>query len=146
MDLITNLGINATIFYQFGIFLIAYLALNQFIFTPYIKAFEEREARTSGQTKAAEDSIGETQQLRDEYARLLRQQMEQTQAIFAAAKKEASLQYQETLERAKAVSRQELDKNRMEISNQVEVAKARIAEEARMLSAVIAEKIVGREL
>ena len=146
MDLITNLGINGTIFYQFVIFLVAYLALNHFVFKPYVAAFEEREARTSGQTKAAEGAFDEAKKLKEEYAEMMRAQLEETQSFYSSAKKEAGDEYNKIVEAAKGKAKSEIDKAKIEISNQMSAAQTSVEAEAKALAGIITEKVVGREL
>lgn len=146
MDLITNLGINGTIFYQFVIFLVAYLALNQFVFKPYIAAFEERESRTSGQTKAAETSFEDATRLKEEYANMMKAQLEETQAFYTKAKKEAGEEYNKIVEAAKIQAKTEIDKAKIEITNQMSAAQTSVEAEAKALASIITQKVVGREL
>ena len=146
MEILAALGVNSTIAIQFCVFLVAFLVLNLLVFKPYLAAYEERERRTSGQTKAAEGLFAEANKLKEDYASRARTQLEETQAVYAGAKKEAGSVYQEKVEAAKKEANAEVDKARVEISNQLSAASANIKAEVSNISGIISEKLIGREL
>lgn len=146
MEILASLGVNSTIGIQFCIFLVAFLVLNLLVFKPYLAAYEEREKRTSGQTKAAEGLFEEANKLKEEYASMARTQLEESQAIYAQAKKEAGSVYQEKVDEAKKVASSEVEKARIEIANQLSAASTNIKSEVSSISGIISEKLIGREL
>lgn len=146
MEILAALGVNSTIAVQFGIFLVAFFALNFMVFKPYLAAYEEREKRTSGQTKSAENLFNEANQLKESYSEMARAQLEQTQEFYAEAKKEAGKLYQEKVEEAKKKASGEVDKARVEITNQLSAASNNIKQEVGSISGMISEKVIGREL
>lgn len=146
MEILAALGVNSTIGIQFCIFLVAFLVLKILVFKPYLAAYEEREKRTSGQTKAAEGLFEETNKLKEEYAGMARAQLEESQQIYAASKKDAGSVYQQKVDEAKKVASGEVDKARVEIANQLSAASSNIKTEVSSISGIISEKLIGREL
>jgi hypothetical protein len=54
IEILTGLGINSSVFFQFGIFFIAFISMKYIVFTPYLNAYNERQKRTVGGQEEAE--------------------------------------------------------------------------------------------
>ena len=54
MELLTQLGVNQTIWIQLATFFICFVFLKYFLFDPYFAAYNERKDRTLGQSELAE--------------------------------------------------------------------------------------------
>ena len=77
---------------------------------------------------------------------MARSQLEETQKIYAQAKKEAGAVYQEKVEAAKGEASVEVNKARVEISNQLSAASSSVKMEAEQITKIISDKLIGREL
>ena len=95
LDILIALGINKTVFAQFAIFIIAFIFLKYFIFTPYLKAYEERRRRTMGSVGVAKELQQEITELETQFSQEARQLNEKIKVAFdekrALASKESSL-------------------------------------------------------
>lgn len=145
MDILTNLGINSTVGIQFLIFLVAYMALKTLVFSPYVRALEERENRTSGQEEAAEGLQAKTLELTEKYSEMARTQTAKVQDLFAAAKKDANAEYQRLIADAKSQAQSEVENSRSKIQSEIEMAKESIKAEIPAVSQLITAKVIGRE-
>ena len=67
MEILAQLGLNVSFFFQFVIFAIAYIALSQILFKPYTAAYKQRESRTKGGEEIAQETEKVTQELRKRY-------------------------------------------------------------------------------
>ena len=67
MAMLSQLGIDGSIFFQIAIFCVAYFTLSRVVFMPYASAYEQRISRTSGDEEVAQEAIKKAQDLRTQY-------------------------------------------------------------------------------
>ena len=67
-ELITNLGIDKTLWVQFAAFIVLFLWMRFVFFAPFLKIIKEREAKTSGSKDVAEQLQSTAAQKEEEYA------------------------------------------------------------------------------
>ena len=66
VEIFGKLGIDGTIFFQFGIFLVLAIALNKILFKPLQDVIQEREDKTTGLKGKADKILLEAEQLKEE--------------------------------------------------------------------------------
>jgi len=89
LDILISLGVNKTVFPQAAIFLVAFIFLKFFIFSPYLKAYEERRKRTVGSAGVAKELQDEIARLESEYAVEAKSINEKIKQIFDAKNSQA---------------------------------------------------------
>jgi F-type H+-transporting ATPase subunit b len=146
MALLKSLGIDFTLWIHVGCFAVAYLALSNLIFKPYLKALAERESRTVGGEEQAAQLLSEADainteyetkakavsaSIRAEYEKNRLQAMKESEALLAAARMEAG-----TL----------LEKSRARIASEIASAKSLLSAEVPSITSAIASKMAGKEI
>ena len=89
MDILSALGVDATLGIQFIIFLVSYVFLVNVVFKPYHRAYEERVKRTLGNAEFAERILAETKELEIEFEQKARLLNYETKGIFDSERSEA---------------------------------------------------------
>ena len=143
---LTALGINNTLFIHFAIFMIAYLALSQLIFRPYLRALEERERRTVGSADLTAKIVEETESLRAEYQAKARQINSEIKAVMDAAKKEALELYQTEVQLAQRIYSEKLDELKVRIESARKQSLAQVDQEVDSVSRAISDRLLGRNV
>ncbi|NQY99165.1 MAG: ATP synthase F0 subunit B [Bdellovibrionales bacterium] len=146
MEIFATLGINQTVFIQFGIFMIVYLVLSNMLFKPYLAAFTKRKEQTVGKTDLAERFIKETEELEAEFATKAREMNKQTKEIFDSSRTEALKKYDDVVLEARGKANKILDAARTEIETQVSAARQQLDSEIPAVTQTINAQIVGKEL
>ncbi len=82
LDILMALGVNKTVFAQFAIFLIAFIFLKYFIFSPYLAAYEERRRRTMGSAGVAKELQNEIVKLETDFSTQARALNDQIKVVF----------------------------------------------------------------
>ena len=65
VEIFGKLGIDGTIFYQFGIFVILAVALKKLLFAPLQSVIQEREEKTTGLESKADNILKEANYFND---------------------------------------------------------------------------------
>lgn len=146
MEIFKTLGINETIFMQFGIFMVVYLFLSNVLFKPYLKAFTKRKEQTVGKTDLAERFIEEAKELEVEYSTKARAMNQKTKEIFDASRSEALKAHDEVVAEARDKAKGIIETTRKEIETQVEAARQQLDTEVPAISKSINQQVIGKEL
>lgn len=141
MAVLEQLGINHTIFFQLGIFLFTLIVLGGFVFTPFLRLAEQREARTDGGLGDADSLRREAEELREKYEKCARDLSSETRSIFEAARAQAARQSSEEISRERAQLDAHIKEFRRELSQQVEAAKRDLSAGVPELAGAIRKKI-----
>jgi len=123
IEILKSLGINETLFFQFGIFSIAYLSMNFIVFRPYLRAYNERVRRTLGSQKETQEILQQADQKEQEYKILVKKLNRVIKSIFHKLKMEAEKDSEKILLQAKKDS--ELQSKDLSEQLELSVAKAR---------------------
>ena len=70
VEILGKLGIDGTIYYQFGIFIILAIALKKILFSPLQNVIESRESQTTGLQGAADKIIHEANQIKEDVEKI----------------------------------------------------------------------------
>ena len=68
LEILTSLGIDATVLYQFLIFFVAFFSMNHIVFKPYLKAYDERLRRTDGGEEQAKNLQDAAAKIEEQYS------------------------------------------------------------------------------
>lgn len=142
-DLQRQLGIDATFFPQFAIFIFIFLWLRFVYFSPYLKLILKRENSSDG-------AMGEAQKLDEESSRLEQAREEtllaarkragaQRDAVLAQARKEAN----ELVSKARDEAKQKLEKSRESAQKSSETELASLKAQVGGLSSMLVQKLTN---
>jgi F-type H+-transporting ATPase subunit b len=146
MEILSALGVNWTIWIQLGCFVVAYLALSQLIFKPYLAALHERNQRTIGNEEYADRVIEETHQLQGRYEERAREINQQYKSIYDRSRVEATREHDQIVLRARQEAMKLIEQNRIAIEKEVRAAKDELSQQVPVVGLAIASKLVGKEL
>lgn len=136
------LDLDITMFIQFGIFVLVFLALRKFILKPYFKAYDEREKRTLGAQQEAKDLAEKAAAATSEYESA-------RQKAYAAAENERRIKLNEAnkdatalIEKARKEIQLDIAAKQAEFSTELEMARKSASPEIDAISEQIASKIL----
>jgi F0F1-type ATP synthase membrane subunit b/b' len=146
MNILTALGVNSTLWIQLGCFLVAYVALTQLVFKPYMAAFHERITRTIGNEEYAQRILQEVADLQTQYEVRARELNDETKSIFDQTRVAAMRDYDKTISAARQETTDLLEKTRIQIAVNIREAQTAVMREAPDVGRVIASKLMGKEV
>ncbi len=123
IDILKDIGINETLFFQVGLFFIAWLAMNCIVFRPYLMAYEERIRRTLGSQEETRDILKQAEKKEQEYKALARKLNGDIHSAFAESNTKAKKKTEEILLQARGDS--ELQNGKLRKQMELSVAQAR---------------------
>jgi F-type H+-transporting ATPase subunit b len=131
---------------QMIIFLVAYLALSQLIFRPYMKAFIERQKSTEGNAELAERLLLETAQLQREYEKQAKDLNSKFKAIYEESRGQAVHERDQIISKARSDVEASLESSKEAIQNAIGSAQKELEKEIPFISSAVTGKLLGREL
>jgi F-type H+-transporting ATPase subunit b len=144
MAILEQLGINQSVFFQFGIFILSLVVLSQIVYGPYFAALEEREKRTKGGEDLAQELLKQATDLRAEYATKARQVSGDIKTIFDTYRETATKEYEGIVSNARAESQKTVEEARSLVSAQIADAAKKIKDEAPLVAQSITQKLLAR--
>ncbi len=146
MEILTALGVNATVGIQFVIFLITYLVIYFVLIKPYFEAFLVREEKTVGQTEDAERLISEAQQLQAEYEKKAREISQSYKVIYDQNRLEATKEYDRLVADARLQAKKISEEAALRIGSEMSQAQSKLSQEIPQISKEIMVKLIGKEI
>ena len=144
MAVLEQLGINQTVFIQFFIFLIAFVALSQLVFTPYAKAFEHREEKTKGGEELAIELQRQSVELISKYEIRARQVSGEIKTIFDSYRDQANKECEAIVSKARAESQKIIEEARARMVVESTEAAEKLRSELPKISAAITAKLLAK--
>lgn len=138
------ISLNATIFVQVTLFLLLLFILNRVMIQPLHRLILEREAfftEKREQLAAVHEAI---QRLADDYEARLRQAEREARENQLGVRKTASDEARQLVDRTQEQVAAVHEKVRSEVAQELAKARRMIAEQAQLVSANVAEKVLGR--
>jgi F0F1-type ATP synthase membrane subunit b/b' len=108
LDILIALGVNKTVFAQFVIFIVAFIFLKYFIFSPYLAAYEERRRRTVGVVGAGKELQQEIETLEAQFAKEARSLNDQIKVVFDEKRSKAQKESAVLISEAQKVAHEKL--------------------------------------
>ena len=139
-----NIDIDWTIFVQFGIVLLLMLLLKQLIFTPYLKAIDEREKKTELTRDEANRLTERADNLIAQYEEAMAKGRHEALAIRKELRLAGVHQKDGALSVARADATETLATAQENVDEQTEAAQNELEMQAQALSKIVVEKILGR--
>lgn len=146
MEILSALGVDATLAIHLVCFLVSYVALSHLIFKPYLSAYEEREARTVGNEEHAVRLIQEASDLQGQYEKKAKAINAQIKGAFDASRAEALKQYETLVQGAREEAQKLIEASRAHLSKEIQAAHAALSGEIPAVSSAIASKLAGKDL
>ena len=146
MAILTNLGINGSLWVNLGIYIFVMLVLTFVLFGPYFKAYKERVERTFGRAQLAERYVLETQEMQTQYEAKARELSSQYKSAFDHARSLAMREYDQLVSAARQESRRMIDGAKSKITAEADKAKAALKSEVPFVGKVIAARLLGKDL
>ncbi len=144
MDILHQIGINATAAIQFVFFALALLFLNKVVFTPYAHAFEERQKRTEGGENLALEFQKKSIELQSEYELKARAINSKTKEIFDASKAEANKSYEAAVGKSRDQANALVAENRKKLTDSVQAASSELKKQTGLIAMAITNKLLGK--
>lgn len=136
--------VNATLLLQLAMFLLLLAWLSTFLFSPFLRLYDERERRIEG-------AAGEAKQLRagaDEKAGLIEARMREAQdearQILHALRDKATARERTIVEEARAAAQSRIEDARADLFAVTEEVRGTLRDDARALADDIVEKVLNR--
>lgn len=146
MSLLIALGIDHTLFFQFGVFFVTLLALMFIVFVPYTDAYLKRQQTTTGGDSVVEEIAKKAGDLRSHYEARAREVSSEVKKIFDAYREEANQESDRILTKARSEAQQTIDKTRNKVSAEINDAQKKMKEEIPVLAKVIVGKLLSKKV
>ncbi|MBK9293682.1 MAG: hypothetical protein IPM57_04435 [Oligoflexia bacterium] len=146
MEILTQLGINKTIWIQLAFFIISYLAVSQLIFKPYSRNLKFRKKQTVDAAAEANKVLSHADVLAIEYEEKLKNQNEKILHLFGQLKSEGVAEEHKLLLSARQNAEKVLNQANQKITQEVALAKKELQQKLPEFSKAAASKLLGRSL
>lgn len=140
------ISLDISILYQVVLFVLLWLILSKILFQPYLRLLDEREQRTTGAQHDSSDLEQEGARLRAEYEEKIRASQSAAYADKERVLQSARAEREKVLGEARQEAVQTLERARQEIASAVAAERGLAATEAADIAAVIASKLLGRNV
>lgn len=144
MEILQQLGLNDSYFFQFLIFAFAYLVLSQVLFKPYADALEQRDNRTKGGEEIANETTKATEDIRNSYESKAKQVSAEIKNIFDEQKSLANKEYESIVSSARAHSVKMIEDARAKVATELVSAKKQIQETLPSVVSEMSKKLLSK--
>lgn len=145
MAIIEKLGIDSSAWIQFFIFGLTVFILSKFVFSHFIKAFDERVLKTKDVSQLQTEYKQKTLELHNEYTLKAREISGDIHDIFEKEKAQAMLEYDKIIGKAKGESSQLVEESSKKISEAIGRVMSEIANEKTQVALAITSKLLGKQ-
>ena len=142
IKILTSLGIDYTLKYQFIIFFFAFLSMKFIVFGPYLRAYNERVKRTVGGQEEAESLLGDADAKEQEYSEQAKKLNGQIKDIFSEQNAKAKKEVEQIMAVAKKEADSDMEAARKELEESVNMARKEMEGHIPSISENIQKKFV----
>lgn len=142
IDILTSLGIDGTVFYQFAIFFVAFFSMNIIVFKPYLAAYKKRLDRTVLGQEATSDLLAEVEKKEKEFQDEARSLNHEIKDIFDEANGRAKKEVEKILIDARKQADQKVEEERKNLNEAVIEARKELETHVPSISKSISERFV----
>ena len=143
--ILTQLGVNSTFFIQLGIFMVVFVFTWKVAFSPYYRAFEAREARTTGSEEAANDLLKQTEALEKEYQEKARALNLEIKRVYDAQRKIAVKEQERLLAEARDEAKNYITDAREKIQSEYNRAREELFAQTDSIGQTMAAQLTTQE-
>lgn len=144
MAILDQLGLNQSLFVQFVVFTVAYLALSRLVFAPYSAALAEREMRTKGGEDLAVEIHKKSEELRAQYETKARQVSGNVKSIFDQYRDEANKEYEKIVSASRSEAHKLVETARQKVSSEIGDAKAKIKADIPVVAQEMTRRLLAK--
>ena len=139
-----GISIDSSFLIQIVSFLILWAVLKRLLFDPMLHVLEERERRTDGNLKAAEELREQAAALRSQHDTSIHAVRRSVSEKTEESRKAALAEERQIIAAARDAAAATLNSTRAEIAAQIENARQRLTGQAADLAQQLTEKVLGR--
>jgi len=143
MDIIHQLGVNHTYFFQFGIFLITVTALS-FVFRDFSSLLERRALATRGSEDLAGDIGKQLLDLNAKYETKARQLNSEIQKVYSEYRAEATADQEKLISASRQKANILIEQTRTKVAHEVTESTRRLTDEIPLVAQAISQKLLTR--
>lgn len=138
--------IDATVFIQFGIFMILLVVLSKFVFGPWLAIQQERDDNIDGAKSLANNLDSDADEKIANYEDKLIAARKDAAGVRAEFRKEAEGKAGEVLRSARGLSEKEIKAARKKLAEDSAAAQVELGKRADEIAKAIATRLLGREV
>ena len=146
LEILSQLGLDQTVWIQLCLFVFSYIFLSQFLFRPYLRNLKFRKKNTGGALDEATQLTALTEKIASDYQGKLKKQNELADEEYSKLKSEGSQEEEKLLIAARIRANQMLDEAKKKISSEMTKTKEELRNQIPQLSSLIASRLLGRDL
>lgn len=140
------IDIDGTVLVQFGIFVVMYIVLRNFLFVPYLRMRAEREAHIEGAERTAQELLRKRETLDAEYQQRVQKARAGAEDERTRLQTEGRAREAEVLGQARSRAQARINETTQKIATEVKAAQVELAKQAEPLARSLASKLLGREV
>ncbi len=140
------IDIDLTVFVQFGLFLLLFLAANKLLFQPYLQLRERRKAGIEGARAEADRMTAQADAELANYEKQLAAARTRANEEGRKVRAEASTHEKDVTDKARAEAQKAIDEATAKMRQETEAARLQLLPQANTLAKQIATKLLGREV
>ena len=140
------IDIDYTVFIQFGIFVVMALASTQWLFKPYLRMREDRDAGMEGARKDAENLSAEADAKLADYEEKLASARARAQEERRKIRADAAEHLQKITTEARTAAQEAMEAATNKVATETETARKELMPKADALASEIVSKLLGRSV
>ncbi len=140
------IDIDGTVFVQFGLFLLLFVAANKLLFQPYLALRERRKAGIEGARGEAERMTASADAKLADYEKQLASARSRANEAGRKVRAEATTHEKDVTDKARAETQTSIDQATAKMRAETEAARLQLLPQANVLARQIASKLLGREV
>ncbi len=140
------IDIDLTVFVQFGLFLLLFVAANKLLFQPYLALRERRKAGIDGAREEAERMSAQADAKLADYEKQLAVARDQSNEVGRKIRAEAAAHEREVTDKARASAQKAIDEAQARMRAETDAARAQLLPQADALAKQMVQKLLGREV
>jgi F-type H+-transporting ATPase subunit b len=140
------IDIDYTVFVQFGLFLLLFLAANKLLFQPYLQLRERRKAGIDGARAEADQMTAQADAKLADYEKQLATARNRANEEGRKVRAEAAAHEKDVTDKARGEAQKAIDEATAKMRQETEAARLQLLPQANTLARQIASKLLGREV
>ena len=140
------IDIDLTVFVQFGLFLLLFVAANKLLFQPYLALRERRKEGIEGARAEADRMTGSADAKLADYEKQLAAARNRANEEGRKLRTEATTHEKDVTDKARAEAQKSIDEATAKMKQETEAARLQLLPQANTLAKQIATKLLGREV
>ena len=140
------IDIDLTVFVQFGLFLLLFVAANKLLFQPYLALRERRKAGIEGAREEAERTTASADAKLADYEKQLAAARNRANEEGRKLRTEATTHEKDVTDKARAEAQKSIDQATAKMRQETDAARLQLLPQANTLARQIASKLLGREV